>query len=370
MSSSQNDFGFQNRTIGGPTDIVSCAKDFAVLTNEFSAMIVGGSNDHWGGIVWNPDTQQLLIGTGDFSMTPTAAITIDWGSSSAIIPNPSFSGDLNMNGHSILNVLNINGSASTIGILKGLNMSTNNITNATSIQTTDITSNGVGLSVQDNINMNSHDIQSCNAIQINTSNGAGDIQLHSQGGSAQTNLLSKPSGNLIVNNLSTSKTLSVGVPLFAFASGASSPQSVVISHSLTFTSLQQFGTVIANGWTKTSNLILTYNGTNSQRAFFQISMGLTGSTVTLDTVDIAVFINPVINGSNEITGQSDFIQLSKTTISNVGYSCLSGVGTTTNAINTNDTFAIAIRNNTNTDAITVQYVNTVIQMVSTGADTA
>lgn len=277
-------FGFQNRTVLGPTNIVQGSKDIIINNSGFPALGVAGPNDHYGAMLWDAENEQLIIGTGDLMSAPIPAITIPW-HGSAIIPNPSFSGDLDMNGHNILNVNTIHVAAitttgTTIALTGKLNMITNDI------------------------DMLSHDIQHCNAIQVNTSNGGGNVQIHSQGGSAQNNVQVNTAGDLIAHNLTSTFLVGLLRPRYwESAITLGSVQTPLAIVSTVYSLLGSWGTAVGFGWTVDSPVAgswrLTYNGTSSR--VVQLNVDMTYSTSAPDQFEIGFYKNATISGANVIS---------------------------------------------------------------------
>lgn len=205
---------------------------------------------------------------------------------------------------------------------------------------------GGAISVNQDFDMLSHDIQHCNAIQINTSNGGGDVQIHSQGGSTQCNALCDSNGDLIANNLSTTFRVGLLRPRYWQSSITLGViQTTLAATTTVYSLLGSWGTPggVGYGWTVdspvTNSWRLTYNGTSSRAV--KLCCDMTYSTSAADQFSLAFYKNATISGGNVISTTSvdgSFHRVNNTglTLPRDSFQCITTVAP-------NDTFMIGVQ---------------------------
>lgn len=303
--------------------------------NEINALYLSANNS----VV----SDLLLPRTGP-TITMNGNVTVTGGIDITGIGN--FQNDIDLNNANIANVTNLDVTT----------MSANNGAN--------ITLNGPLTLIADNV-----DSQFA-SIHYNSLSGASALRGHSISGITYNDSTVNDNGDLIsTNGLSgASKNLSSLVN-YGYSLGPNVVASnLVITTSGAFTVMSGFGTFYGRNWTKTSNLILTYTGNIAQTCFITASVSVQGTNVLIDEIDACVVLNPVINGSNEITSSTDLIQVGRASISSAGYSCISGSLVFQFVVNPNDTVCFALSNNTAIRNIDYIYNNFTIKMESNGTD--
>lgn len=255
-------------------------------------------------------------------------------------------GNVDMNGHNITTLDSVSGNGIVINVLSDLDLQgTKAMGNATAVQTNFINSTSGGaitvtndfnmllhditntdnvqlgslsatnatnilcnnrLDMGSDIVMGSHDIQTCNAIQINTSNGSGNVQIHSQGGSTQCNVQCDTNGDLIAaNQLSTFEVGLFRPRYWESAITAGIVQTTLAATTTVYSLLGSWGTPssVGYGWTVDSPVAdsrrLTYNGTSSRAV--KLHCDMTYSTSAPDQFELGFYKNATISGGNVIS---------------------------------------------------------------------
>lgn len=227
-------------------------------------------------------------------------------------------GDADLSGNDLLNVNNLFASGLALNLASTINMQGNSIQNINDTQTTTISATNTTnivcnnrLDMTQDIVMGNHDIQSVNAIQINTNNGGGNVQIHSIGGSAQCNVQVDTNGDLIADNLTSTFQVGLFRPRYwesAITLGVVQTTLAVVS--TVYSLLGSWGTPasVGYGWTVDQPVAnswrLTYNGGSNRSVRLQCDM--TYSTSAPDQFELGFYKNATISGGNVIsTGPID-----------------------------------------------------------------
>lgn len=417
LNSQISDFTFQNFTIIGGEVIVKMTRKLVSVSDTLSAIAVGGTNDKLGMILYDQNADIFYIARGTFTMAPIPAISID---AAGQVSFPGglgpFAGNLDMGGHDILNVNEIDATLvktvsltapgiPNIQVLKGIDMALGTALNTTTVSTDTLTANlNPNIIVSNDLNLNSTSkilngvevdtltlktdtisVDTAGAITITNQINAGDalfdsvhvnsngtssaLRIHNNTTSNFCDLTCSNSKNLLVADNNGTDVISVSLaPYLGFITTG------VVSHGIltpaTYTLFGfTFGTLYSRDWATFGTFQVQYTGTNTQTLFVDLAVSVQATSPAIDDISIAVVLNGVFNVNAELVSSLELKQMGNVGVDNTAYSRIAGSVIFQNNIATGDRIGIMIANNTAARNIDAKFVNFTMRNISAGLDT-